>query len=89
MKRTATILAASAATASASVISPLYARQNETAGACAAAVELDGSTNIFLDYKLHANNYYASEIAAAIPDMTEEQAAQAQKVAETGSFVWV
>lgn len=83
MKLTATTLAL-AATASAA---PKSARQD--AGGCDAPVELDATTNVWESYKLHANNYYASEIEAALPDMSEEIAAQAQKVAEVGSFVWV
>lgn len=86
MKLSAVLLASGA---SASAISPLFARQNGTGGGCEAAVELDATTNIFTEYNLHANNFYASEIEAAIPDMSEDIAAQAAKVAEVGSFVWV
>lgn len=59
------------------------------AGACASAVTLDASTNVFQTHTLHANNFYRSEIEAAAADMTSPLKEQALKVADVGSFVWV
>lgn len=58
--------------------------------ACTEAVALSGDANPFLDNTLYANPYYADEITAAIANMTDATLiAQAQKVAEVGSFKWI
>lgn len=59
------------------------------AGACASAVTLDASTNVFSTHTLHANNFYRAEIEAAAANMTSPLKEQALKVADVGSFVWV
>lgn len=83
MKLTATTLAL----AGTAMAGPKSIRQD--AGGCDAPVELDATTNIWEQYKLHANNFYRSEIELAMEDMSEDLAAQAAQVADTGSFVWV
>ncbi|KFY43669.1 hypothetical protein V494_01874 [Pseudogymnoascus sp. VKM F-4513 (FW-928)] len=58
--------------------------------ACTEAVTLSGESNPFADNTLYANSYYADEITAAIANMTDATLiAQAQKVAEVGSFKWI
>lgn len=59
------------------------------AGACASAVTLDASTNVFQTRSLHANNFYRAEIEAAAANMTSPLKEQALKVADIGSFVWL
>ncbi|PKS07425.1 hypothetical protein jhhlp_006028 [Lomentospora prolificans] len=60
------------------------------AAECASAVTLDASTNVFKDYKLHANSFYRSEIEEAVSTMSDEAMKEkALKVADIGTFVWV
>lgn len=59
------------------------------AGACASAVTLDASTNVFSSHTLHANNFYRAEIEAAAANMISPLKEQALKVADVGSFVWM
>lgn len=58
--------------------------------ACASAVTLDASTNVWKNYKLHANTYYRDEVNKAVANMTDSSlTASAQKVADVGSFLWM
>ncbi len=85
MKVTAAALAALAATAAAG---PTSRRQE--AGGCDAAVTLDASTNVWQNYKLHANNFYRSEIEEAAAATTDAALKEKMlKVADIGTFVWV
>jgi len=56
---------------------------------CSSAVTLDAKTNVWKNYKLHANSFYRSEIEAAIPSMSASLAAKAAQVADIGSFLWI
>ena len=48
------------------------------------------SGNPFADIQMYPNPYYRDEINnLAIPNMTDELAAQAARVAETPSFQWL
>jgi cellulose 1,4-beta-cellobiosidase len=61
-----------------------------TASACASAVTLDASTNVFKNYKLHANTYYRDEVTKAVAAITDSSlASSAAKVADVGSFLWM
>ncbi|CAI4214994.1 unnamed protein product [Parascedosporium putredinis] len=89
MKVTAATLAL-AAVAAAAPSQTLKESPRAVAAECASAVTLDASTNIWKDYKLHANNFYRSEIEEAVTTMSDDAlAAQALKVADIGTFVWV
>jgi cellulose 1,4-beta-cellobiosidase len=58
--------------------------------ACTTAVKLTAGTNPFSGKKFYANEYYKSEVAAAVAEMTDSTlAAQATKVGEVGSFLWM
>ncbi|KAK9418642.1 putative Glucanase [Seiridium unicorne] len=58
--------------------------------ACASAVTLDASTNVFKNYKLHANNYYRDEVNQAVDAITDSSLkTSAAKVADVGSFLWI
>jgi cellulose 1,4-beta-cellobiosidase len=60
------------------------------AAECESAVTLDASTNIWKTHKLHANNFYRSEIEEAVTTMSDESLKEkALKVADIGTFVWV
>lgn len=62
----------------------------QSSGACASPVELDASTNVFQNYKLHANTFYRSEVEAAAEAITDATLkASALKVADVGSFLWL
>ncbi|KAK2596043.1 hypothetical protein N8I77_013551 [Diaporthe amygdali] len=67
----------------------LNAMPRQAAEACASAVSLDASTNVWESHTLHANNFYRAEIEAAAANMTSPLKEQASKVADVGSFVWV
>ena len=85
---TSAVLAfAAAALAAPSATTPQKPRQ---AGACASAVSLDASTNIWKKYTLHPNNFYRKEVEAAVAQMSDSSlAAAAKKVADVGSFLWL
>lgn len=58
--------------------------------ACSSAVKLDAKSNVWKNYKLHANTYYRDEVnkaAEAISDASLK--ASALKVADVGSFLWM
>ncbi|KKY30972.1 putative exoglucanase 3 precursor [Diaporthe ampelina] len=67
----------------------LNAVPRQAADACASAVTLDASTNVWQSHTLHANNFYRAEIEAAAANMTSPLKEQAVKVADVGSFVWL
>jgi len=79
-----------AATAAAAPSKTSQESPRAVAAACASAVTLDASTNIWKKYKLHANNFYAGEINKAIEDglMTGDLAEKAKEVAKVGTFLW-
>lgn len=78
-----------AITVSAAPSRTLNARPRQAAEACASAVTLDASTNVFETHTLHANNFYRAELEAAAANMTSPLKEQALKVADVGSFVWL
>lgn len=55
---------------------------------CSSDVTLSPSSNPFRQRTLFANNFYRSEIEAALPQMSSSMAAKARKVADVGSFLW-
>ncbi|KAI0151265.1 exoglucanase 3 precursor [Pestalotiopsis sp. NC0098] len=58
--------------------------------ACSSAVTLDASTNVWKNYKLHANTYYRDEVNKAVDAITDASLkASAAKVADVGSFLWI
>ncbi|KAH6652891.1 glycoside hydrolase family 6 protein [Truncatella angustata] len=60
------------------------------ASACASAVTLDASTNVWKKYKLHANTFYRDEVNKALDAITDSSLkASAAKVADVGSFLWI
>ncbi|KAK7951640.1 uncharacterized protein PG986_007368 [Apiospora aurea] len=60
------------------------------AAACSSAVKLDASTNVWKNYKLHANTFYRSEVEKAVEAISDSSLkAQAAKVADVGSFLWI
>jgi cellulose 1,4-beta-cellobiosidase len=84
-------LAAFAAFVAATPTPTLEERDVAAAGAaCASAVTIAPGSNPFASRTLHANSAYASEISAAMVNVTdatiEEQAAQVGKV---GTFLWM
>ncbi|KAI0868942.1 1, 4-beta cellobiohydrolase [Hypoxylon argillaceum] len=61
-----------------------------SAAACSSAVTLDASTNVWSKYKLHANSFFREEVNKAVAAMTDSSlSAQAAKVADVGSFLWL
>lgn len=83
----AATLAALAASASAA---PKAKQARQSSGACDAPVELDAGSNVFQNYKLHANNFYRSEVEAAAEAITDSALKeQALKVGDVGSFLWL
>ena len=90
MKFSQSALLAFAATALAAPSQTIQEKPRRQAAACASAVTLDASTNIWKKYKLHANNFYRKEIELAIQSMSDSSlAAAAAKVADVGSFLWL
>ncbi|KAI1179284.1 1, 4-beta cellobiohydrolase [Nemania sp. FL0916] len=58
--------------------------------ACSSAVNLNAATNVWANYKLHPNSFYRSEVNAAAEAITDATLkAQAAKVADVGSFLWL
>lgn len=85
MKITAATLMAFAAGA---IGAPQSAIRRQAPGGCDAPVELDASTNVWTNYKLHANSFYRSEVEAAAADMDGDAAEAALRVADIGTFLW-
>ncbi len=89
MKFTAASVAAMVAVAQAMPSSTTKEMPRQAAGACSSAVSLNAKSNIWKEYKLHANSYYRSEIEAAAEGMSGALKESALKVADVGSFVWM
>ncbi|KAL6866287.1 1,4-beta-D-glucan cellobiohydrolase cel6c [Amphichorda felina] len=62
--------------------------RRQAPGGCNATVELDATTNVWGNYKLHANSFYRSEVEAAAAGMTGDAAEAALRVADVGTFLW-
>ena len=87
LSQSAALAFAASALAAPSSTTPMKPRQTS---ACASAVTLDASTNVWKKYKLHANNFYRKEVEAAVAQISDSSlAAQAAKVADVGSFLWL
>ena len=67
----------------------LAAPQEKRQSGCSSAVTLDASTNVFSKYKLHANNFYRSEVEAAAAEMSGAAAEAALRVGDIGTFLWL
>jgi cellulose 1,4-beta-cellobiosidase len=66
------------------------AKKVASRAACSSAVTLDASTNVWKNYKLHANTYYRDEVNKAVDAITDSSLkASAAKVADVGSFLWM
>ncbi|KAI1476786.1 glycoside hydrolase family 6 protein [Daldinia eschscholtzii] len=90
MKVTAASVAALAAGAVAAPSNTTPRSPSKAAAACSSAVTLDASTNVFKKYKLHANTFYREEVNKAVEQITDATLkAQAAKVADVGSFLWL
>ncbi len=90
MKLQQSVLLALASTAIAVPSSTHEETPRKVAAACSSAVSLDASTNIWKKYTLHPNIFYRKEVEAAVAGMTDTSlAAQAAKVADVGSFLWM
>ncbi|KAJ2988518.1 hypothetical protein NUW58_g3933 [Xylaria curta] len=62
----------------------------KAAAACSSAVKLDASTNVWKNYKLHANSFYRKEVQAALEQISDSSLkSKAAKVADVGSFLWL
>lgn len=69
--------------------SPTPLKSRQEAG-CASAVTVAPGSNIFEGRTLHANSYYAAEIAAAQELVTDATLkATIGRVGEIGSFLWM
>jgi cellulose 1,4-beta-cellobiosidase len=59
-------------------------------GACSSAQTIAPGSNIFATKTLHANSVYASEIAAAMANVTSATVkTQASEIAKVGTFLWM
>jgi cellulose 1,4-beta-cellobiosidase len=85
--QSAVLAFAATAIAAPSATTPQKPRQ---AAACASAVTLDASTNVWKKYTLHPNNFYRKEVEDAVAQMSDSSlAAKAKKLADVGSFLWL
>ncbi|KAI5927413.1 1, 4-beta cellobiohydrolase [Camillea tinctor] len=83
-------LFAAGAIAAPSNTKPVKASPRQASGACASAVTLDASTNVFQNYKLHPNSFYRDEVNKAVEAITDASLKEsAAKVADVGSFLWL
>lgn len=89
MKISAATLFAFAAGAMGAPSSTIETLRRQAPGACASAVTLDASTNVWTDYALHANSFYRAEVEAAAAEMTGAMQTAALKVADIGTFLWL
>jgi cellulose 1,4-beta-cellobiosidase len=65
-------------------------KPRQSAQACDAPVRLDATTNVFQQYTLHPNSFYRAEVEAAAAQISDAALkAQALKVADVGSFLWL
>ncbi|TVY41541.1 1,4-beta-D-glucan cellobiohydrolase [Lachnellula subtilissima] len=72
------------------IIEEQMLERNPAAAASAAAVTIAPGSNPFATRTLHANSVYASEIAAAMANVTDATIkTQASAVAKVGSFLWL
>ncbi|KAI1499831.1 1, 4-beta cellobiohydrolase [Biscogniauxia marginata] len=87
---TGAALFAAGAIAAPSNTAPVKASPRQASGACASAVTLDASTNVFQSYTLHPNSFYRDEVAKAVEAITDASLKEAAaKVADVGSFLWL
>ncbi|KAK4466529.1 exoglucanase 3 precursor [Cladorrhinum samala] len=90
MKFSTSATLAFAATAVAAPSSTSKEQPSKRQAACSSAVTLDASTNIWKKYTLHANNFYRTEVEAAVGQLSDSSlASKAAKVADVGSFLWL
>lgn len=62
----------------------------QASDACSSAVTLDPSENPFKTRTLHPNIYYREEVDAAVKNISDATlAAEAAKVADVGTFLWM
>jgi len=62
----------------------------EARAACTTAVTLTPGTNPFSGRTLHANSFYASEVATAVESITDSSLkTKAAAVGKVGSFLWL
>jgi cellulose 1,4-beta-cellobiosidase len=86
---TATLLAfAAGALGAPQAIVESLTTKRQAPGGCSSAVTLDAKTNVWSEYKLHANSFYRSEVEAAAAQMSGSAAEQALRVADIGTFLW-
>jgi len=70
--------------------SAFAAPRPQQGAACTSPVNLSGTANPFLTRELWANPYYAEEVHAAAERISDPSLkAQALKVADVGSFLWI
>ena len=83
-------LAAVAVAAPAEKVDSREPSRIEARAACTTAVTLAAGSNPFSGRKLHANSFYASEIATAVEAISDASLkAKAAAVANVGSFLWL
>jgi cellulose 1,4-beta-cellobiosidase len=86
----AAVLAALASTGLAAPSATHKEAPRKAAAACSSAVSLNAKTNIWKNYKLHANNFYRAEVEAAVEQLSDESLKEsAIAVADVGSFLWM
>lgn len=90
MKFCHSALLALVGTALASPSRTVKSQPRQAAAGCSSAVTLDASTNVFSKYTLHPNSFYRAEVEAAAEAISDSTLkAQALKVADVGSFLWI
>ncbi|TLS27272.1 hypothetical protein PpBr36_05338 [Pyricularia pennisetigena] len=90
MKFCHSALLALVGTALASPSRTVKSEPRQAAAGCSSAVTLDASTNVFSKYTLHPNSFYRAEVEAAAEAISDSTLkAQALKVADVGSFLWI
>ncbi len=81
---------ATLAFAAAVLAAPSTNTSQKRAVGCSSAVKLDATTNVWKKYKLHPNAFYREEVTAAVAQISDSSvAAQAAKLADVGSFLWL
>jgi len=68
---------------------PTESIKRQAPGACTSAVKLDAKTNVWKNYKLHANSFYRQEVEAAAENMSNGNSEAALQVADIGTFLWL
>ena len=90
MKISSAALVALATTAIAAPSSTHQEKPRQAGSACSSAVSLDAKTNVWKKYTLHPNVFYRKEVEAAAEAISDSSLkAQALKVADVGSFLWM